>query len=142
MNTDTVLMGDATDPPVLKAAANFPGDQTLLSGQDPATGEKGELSFAVALKNLVLDTTAIPGDRAFTALWWGVAQGSQLQNVKIQLGKVASPSLQSSGHTGIRLGRGSTLGLSDVRIEYGQVSTNAPWPFSLPAFFAFTRGQP
>lgn len=31
-------------------------------------------------------------------------------------------SSNGNGHTGIQLGRGSTLGLSDVRIEHGQVS--------------------
>ncbi|ORY61589.1 glycoside hydrolase family 55 protein [Pseudomassariella vexata] len=116
MNTDTILMGDATDPPIIKAAAGFSGDQILLSGQDPTTGISGELSFAVGLKNLVLDTTNIAGGNAFTALWWGVAQVAHLQNIKIQM---AYPG-NGTGHTGIRLGRGSTLGLADVRIERGQ----------------------
>ncbi|KAH7319508.1 family 55 glycoside hydrolase [Rhexocercosporidium sp. MPI-PUGE-AT-0058] len=116
MNTDTILMGDATNPPIIKAAAGFSGDQTLISGQDPATGDSGELSFAVGLKNLILDTTSIPGGNAFTALWWGVAQAAQLQNVKITM----ASSVNGNGHTGIRLGRGSTLGLADVRVERGQ----------------------
>lgn len=33
-------------------------------GQDPGTEEKGELSFAVGLKNLILDTTAINGGKS------------------------------------------------------------------------------
>lgn len=62
MNTDTILMGDPTDPPVLKAVSGgFSSDATLFSAQDPGTGESGELSFAVGLKNLILDTTAIDG---------------------------------------------------------------------------------
>lgn len=32
-------------------------------------------------------------------------------------------SVNGRGHSGIRLGRGSTLGLADVRIERGQVRT-------------------
>jgi hypothetical protein len=32
-----------------------------------------------------------------------------------------SSSVNGNGHTGIRLGRGSTLGLADVRVERGQV---------------------
>ncbi|KAK6066121.1 hypothetical protein SCUP515_10868 [Seiridium cupressi] len=115
-NTDTILMGDATDPPVFKAVSGgFTADQTLVSGQDPGTGESGELSFAVGLKNIVLDTSEIDGGTTFTALWWGVAQGAQLQNVKITM----AYSVDGAGHSGIRLGRGSTLGLSDVRIERG-----------------------
>ena len=31
-------------------------------------------------------------------------------------------SSNGNGHTGIHLGRGSTLGLADVRVEKGQVS--------------------
>ncbi|KAI4868767.1 glycoside hydrolase family 55 protein [Hypoxylon rubiginosum] len=116
MNTDTILMGDATNPPTIKAAAGFSGDLTLISGQDPTTEEKGELSFAVGLKNLILDTTSISGGTAFTALWWGVAQAAQLQNIKITM----ASSSNGVGHTGIRLGRGSTLGLADVRVERGQ----------------------
>ncbi|CAJ2505944.1 Uu.00g000740.m01.CDS01 [Anthostomella pinea] len=117
MNTDTIIMGDATNPPTIKAAASFSGDQTLLSAQDPGTGESGELSFAVGLKNLKLDTSSIAGGNQFTALWWGVAQAAQLQNVKITM--TSAPSNTNTGHTGIRLGRGSTLGLSDVRVEHG-----------------------
>ncbi|KAE9379560.1 glycoside hydrolase family 55 protein [Stipitochalara longipes BDJ] len=120
MNTDTILMGDAINPPIIKASADFAGDQTLISGQDPATGDSGELSFAVGLKNLILDTTAIPGGNTFTALWWGVAQAAQLQNIKITM----STSANGNGHTGIHLGRGSTLGLADVRVEHGQ---NGVW---------------
>ncbi|OAQ64598.1 glycoside hydrolase family 55 protein [Pochonia chlamydosporia 170] len=114
MRTDTILMGDATNPPILKAAAGFNG-QTLLNGQDPSTGVSGEISFAVGLKNLVLDTTAVNAGQGFTALYWGVAQVAQLQNIKIQM----PSSTNGEGHTGIKLGRGSTLGLADVRIEKG-----------------------
>ncbi|KAI1659436.1 glycoside hydrolase family 55 protein [Daldinia decipiens] len=116
MNTDTILMGDATNPPTIKAAAGFSGEQTLLSGQDPGTGGRGELSFAVGIKNIILDTTSIPGGNEFTALGWGVAQAAQLQNVRI----VMASSVNGKGHTGIQLTRGSTLGLADVRVERGQ----------------------
>ncbi|QYT06246.1 Laminarinase [Trichoderma simmonsii] len=115
MRTDTILMGDATNPPIIKAAAGFSGNY-LVNGQDPSTGVSGELSFAVGLKNLVLDTTAVSGTSSISALYWGVAQAAQLQNVKI----VLAPSSGGKGHTGIQLGRGSTLGLADVRIENGQ----------------------
>ncbi|KAG6015915.1 hypothetical protein E4U43_004577 [Claviceps pusilla] len=115
MRTDTIIMGDGVDPPVLKAAKDFDG-HILLNGQDPATAEKGELSFAVGVKNLVLDTTSVKANLNFTALYWGVAQTAQLQNLKIQMPTAG----KKDGHTGIRLGRGSTLGLADVRIENGQ----------------------
>lgn len=115
MRTDTILFGDATNPPVIKAAAGF-SDNYLVNGQDPSTGDAGELSFAVGLKNLVLDTTAVDGSSSISALYWGVAQACQLQNVKITL----APSVNGKGHTGVQLGRGSTLALADIRIENGQ----------------------
>jgi len=71
----------------------------------------------IGLKNIILDTTDIPGDSDFTALYWGVSQGSQLQNVKIKM----PSSSNGKGHSGMHLGRGSTLAVSDLRIEGGQV---------------------
>lgn len=115
MRTDTILFGDATNPPIIKAAAGFSGNY-LVNGQDPSTGVAGELSFAVGLKNLILDTTSVSGTSSISALYWGVAQAAQLQNIKI----VLAPSSNGQGHTGIQLGRGSTLALADVRIENGQ----------------------
>jgi hypothetical protein len=65
---------------------------------------------------LILDTTAITATESFTALYWGVAQGAQLQNINITM----PYSSNGEGHTGIQLGRGSTLALADVYIEAGQ----------------------
>jgi hypothetical protein len=54
---------------------------------------------------------------SFTALWWGVAQVAQLSNIRITM----ASSVNGNGHSGIRLGRGSTLTLADIRVERGQV---------------------
>lgn len=32
MNTDTILMGDATNPPIIKASSSWSGEATLLNG--------------------------------------------------------------------------------------------------------------
>ncbi|EFY87950.1 beta-1,3-glucanase precursor [Metarhizium acridum CQMa 102] len=85
MNTDTILMGDARDPPVIRATPDFKEDVLLNA-------------------------------RELTALYWGVAQGSHLQNVQIRM---AQSTDRKDGHTGIRLGVGSILSLGDVRIENG-----------------------
>ncbi|KAH8171772.1 pectate lyase superfamily protein [Sarocladium implicatum] len=114
LRTDTILMGDALDPPVIKASANFDGD-TLLNGKDPSVGIAGELSFAIGVKNIILDTTAVDAGNAFTALYWGVAQVCHLQNLVIKMPE----SVDGNGHSGIKLGRGSTLGLADIRVENG-----------------------
>ncbi|RYP77304.1 hypothetical protein DL769_003453 [Monosporascus sp. CRB-8-3] len=109
MNTDTILMGDATDPPVLKAAAGFSSEgRTLLNGKQNPGGR-----LMTGDVNNVQQAKTRP---RFTALYWGVAQVAQLSNVQIRM----ASSVNGRGHSGIRLGRGSTLGLADVRVERGQ----------------------
>ena len=66
---------------------------------------------------MILDTTNVDAGQEFTALFWGVAQVAQLQNIKIQMPQ----SKDGQGHSGIRLQRGSTLGLANVRVENGLV---------------------
>jgi hypothetical protein len=95
----------------------MPRNGVLFSGGDPTTNNRGELSFTVAIKNVIFDTTNIPGDAPFVALGWSVAQGSHLQNVVIRMPPAGS---SGTGHSGIRMNRGSTLAVSDVRIEGGQ----------------------
>ncbi|XEV04635.1 hypothetical protein FSHL1_009922 [Fusarium sambucinum] len=114
LRTDTILMGNPADPPVIKPAAGFK-DMFLVNGTDPEVGISGEISFAVGVKNIILDTTAVNASSEFTALYWGVAQVCQLQNIQIKM----PPAGKDSGHSGIRLGRGSTLGLADISVENG-----------------------
>lgn len=51
---DTVLMGDPTNRPVIKASSTF-NSTTLLIGRDPRIGGLGAFQFEI--KNLVLDST-------------------------------------------------------------------------------------
>ncbi|KAM0300814.1 hypothetical protein ACHAPM_006109 [Fusarium culmorum] len=114
LRTDTILMGNPANPPVIKPAAGFNGT-TLLNGKDPSVAEAGEISFSVGVKNIILDTTTIDANQEFTALYWGVAQVCQLSNIHIKMPTAG----KTSGHSGIRLGRGSTLGLADICVENG-----------------------
>jgi hypothetical protein len=93
--TDTVLMGDPTNRPVIQAAADFNGD-TLFIGKDATVGG-GESSFSSMIKNVIFDTTLIDGGSSFTALNWRVAQNSALVNVKITM----ASSSNGNGHTGV-----------------------------------------
>ncbi|KAG5977673.1 hypothetical protein E4U55_006625 [Claviceps digitariae] len=115
MRTGTILMGDATNPPVIKASGNFHGEQQLIKGFDQDHVSGGELGFTIGLKNLIIDTTNIDGNKDFKAVNWRVAQGSQMQNVRI----IMPTSGKTNGHTGVWVGQGSSLGLSDVRVERG-----------------------
>ncbi|KAG6034356.1 hypothetical protein E4U41_006571 [Claviceps citrina] len=115
MRTGTILMGDAKNPPIIKAHKRFGGEPQLIKGFDEDHVSSGELGFTIGLKNLIIDTTNIAGTVDFKAVNWRVAQGSHMQNVKI----IMPTAGQASGHTGVWVGQGSSLGLSDVRVEGG-----------------------
>lgn len=108
LRLNTILVGDPLHRPVFKASANFNGD-ILINGNDFATdGASGTTNFFIAIKNIVIDTTAINKDTTVTALRWGIAQACQLTNIKINMPK------SSGGHIGIDLNQGSTISVSDV----------------------------
>lgn len=106
LRVGTIVTGDPLNPPVLKAAPNFDGD-TLVMGYDSGNGNP-ETSFMTLMRNVVLDTTALSADTKITALQWGVAQGSGLTNVQIDM------PTSSTGHTGIYIKAGSTIAVTDV----------------------------
>lgn len=62
---DTVLMGDPTNRPTIKAGPSF-NDTTLLIGRDPLIAGLGAFQFEV--KNLVLDSTALATRPLFSLL--------------------------------------------------------------------------
>lgn len=115
--TDTVIVGDASAPPTIKAAPGFNGGSLIVGGADRNWPEgHGELHFSVELKNVILDTRSNSGASNFNALHWRVAQNCALVNVKIML--------PSGRHTGIYLGQGSTISTSDVFIDSGAIGFN------------------
>jgi polygalacturonase len=106
LTVGTIIVGNPSNPPVIKAAPEFKG-QYLILGYDEHAGQP-ETSFMTLVKNVVLDTTAVPPQNSITALQWGVAQGSGLTNVKIRM------PVGSTGHTGIDILAGSTIAVTDV----------------------------
>lgn len=106
LTVGTIIVGNPLNPPILKAGPGFKGDY-LVMGYDSHNGNP-ETSFATLVKNIVLDTTALKPDREFTALQWGVAQGSGLTNVEIRM------PTSSTGHIGIDIIAGSTIAVTDV----------------------------
>ena len=118
MYTDTVIAGDAINPPTLKAQSGFSG-QYLMTGGDPGSatsGNGGELWFSVMLKNLILDTTANSANSDFTALSWRVAQNTALVNMQIRMPQKA--------HTGIWMGQGSALSVADTSFTNGNIGVH------------------
>jgi hypothetical protein len=112
--TDTVLIGDAVNPPTIRASSGFSGSQLIAGGMDQNDSNNGgELKFSTMIKNVILDTTANSGQKQFTALSWRVAQNSGLVNVVINL--------PSGGHTGMTVGQGSTIQIGDVTFNNGNI---------------------
>ncbi|KAF1731904.1 Glucan endo-1,3-beta-glucosidase BGN13.1 [Beauveria bassiana] len=116
--TDTVIIADAFNPPVTKASSGFNGDYLIDGGQGdvfdrPCGGFGGETHFSIIFRNVILDTTSSTGKAGFTALSWAVAQNCALVNVKI--------SMPQSAHTGMVMGPGSIISVSDVHFTYGNV---------------------
>lgn len=62
---DTVLMGDPTNRPTIKAGTSF-NDTTLLIGRDPNIAGLGAFQFEI--KNLILDSTALAKRSVFNLL--------------------------------------------------------------------------
>ncbi|KAI5284505.1 hypothetical protein KEM52_002885, partial [Ascosphaera acerosa] len=130
LHVDTVIYGDARNPPVFKPGPNFPRsnkffirgeckegrgrDKTFASGPDG----QGELCFSTALKNVVIDLSDWQADGPITALDWSVAQNTHLQGIHIKLAEHSGN--DENGQIGIQMLRGSSLALSDVVIEGGQ----------------------
>ncbi|KAJ5883652.1 uncharacterized protein N7473_010538 [Penicillium subrubescens] len=113
LRVGTVITGDPLNPPVLKASSDFNGDM-VINGFDNKNGQP-ETSFMTLMRNVVIDTTALSADTKIAALQWGVAQGSGLTNVKINM------PTSSTGHIGIAIGGGSTIAVTDVEITGGAV---------------------
>lgn len=105
-------MGDASAPPTIKPSSSFSGGSLIVGGKD-GPGNGGELHFSVELKNVILDTSDFTGNDDLQALSWRVAQNSALSNVQIKM--------PDSKHTGIYLGQGSTISVSDVSFQGGNI---------------------
>lgn len=113
LDTDTVIVGDASNPPTIRAAAGFQGDYLICGGQGGDTASGGELHFSVMIKNVILDTKPNAAQSGFIALSWRVAQNTALVNVKIQM--------PTNAHTGIWMGQGSAVSVGDVKFYQGSI---------------------
>ncbi|KAI9374056.1 pectate lyase superfamily protein-domain-containing protein [Aspergillus egyptiacus] len=74
----TVIVGDPTNPPVLKAEPGFAGDH-LMYAKDP--NFYGTTNFYIGIKNIVLDSTSLSPSLPINLLDWTVSQSTQLSNV-------------------------------------------------------------
>lgn len=81
----TVLIGDPTNPPVLKAEPGFSGDH-MIYAKDPNFG--GTINFYFGIKNIVIDSTGLSPSLPITLLDWTVSQATQLTNVEFNMAQM------------------------------------------------------
>jgi glucan 1,3-beta-glucosidase len=101
---NTIIVGDPRNRPVIKAASDITGS-VINTTSHPG---QGELEFFLAIKNIIIDTTALDKDREVTALHWATAQACQLTNLAIFM------PTGSNSHVGINMEGGSSTTFSDV----------------------------
>jgi glucan 1,3-beta-glucosidase len=93
----TQLIGDATNPPTLKATAGFAGFG-LIDGDHYYTQNLNWGStnvFYRQVRNFVFDLTNIPPGSAASGIHWPTAQATSLQNIVFQMS--AAPGTQHVG---------------------------------------------
>jgi glucan 1,3-beta-glucosidase len=84
----TQLVGNPNSPATIKATAGFSGLGLIDGDQYQSDGGQGWTSTNVFLRqvrNLILDTTAIPATSQATGIHWPTAQATSLQNVQIHM---------------------------------------------------------
>ncbi|KAL2831101.1 pectate lyase superfamily protein-domain-containing protein [Aspergillus cavernicola] len=110
----TVLVGDATNPPVLKAEPGFAGDH-IIYAKDPNFG--GTTNFYIGIKNLVLDSMGLNSSLPITLLDWTVSQSTQLSNVVFNMPQ------NPTAHVGLttQYDYNSNIIVNDLRFNGGNV---------------------
>jgi glucan 1,3-beta-glucosidase len=112
-NSWSIFAGDPTKRPVIKASAGFSGT-VLLTGS--VRSSSGLADFFRTIKDLVLDTTAVPPAKSLSLILWSLSQGSQIQNVLFNM------PVGSTGHVGIQsIGANSPTFLNDLQFHGGAV---------------------
>ncbi|GJC97654.1 glucan 1,3-betaglucosidase [Colletotrichum higginsianum] len=120
----TQIIGDPTDRPVIKAAANFPTNTTLglLDGnQYGANGLAWGATnvFFRQVRNLIFDTTDIPASASALAIHWPSSQATSITNCVFRLAEGAD-----SKHVGLFIEEGSGGLLNDLDFYGGQYGAN------------------
>ncbi len=109
----TVIMGDPTNLPTIKAAAGFSGTYVLFGRDQRYSGLVG---FFHGVKNLILDSTAVPTTKTIGLLEWSVSQNNQLSNVVFNMAPGAA------NHVGVvTTGMNSGLIMNDLQFRGGGI---------------------
>ncbi|EHA49255.1 hypothetical protein MGG_17486 [Pyricularia oryzae 70-15] len=113
----TQMIGDALNPPTLKAAANFEGMAVIDTDPYDETGLNwwvNQNNFFRSTRNFVIDLTGMPADRG-AGIHLQVAQTAGMQNVHFKM-----RTEENTKQIGIFMDNGSGLFMSDLVFEGGE----------------------
>jgi len=112
----TQLIGDAANPPTLKATVDFQGFG-LIDGNPYYTETlnwKSVNVFFRQVRNFIIDTTAIDPARAATGMHWPTSQATSLQNIVFNM-----PTATNVVHVGLFIEEGSGGFMTDLAFNGG-----------------------
>jgi glucan 1,3-beta-glucosidase len=114
---NTQIIGDAVDMPTLKASSSMASGSMVVNGYDD--GQPSTNNFYIGIRNVRIDTTAVPSSQEIYGLNWAVSQATNLINVHFQMP-------EGSEHVGIEMdggssGGGSGLFMGDLTFNGGMV---------------------
>ena len=112
---DIVLIGNPINRPTLKALSTFQSSY-IVYGKDPGFDSTG--NFYQAIKNLIIDSTAVSASTSITLLDWSVSQATQLTNMRFNMP-------DDSRHTGVSTPEGgSGTYMGDLEFIGGSIGIN------------------
>ncbi|KAJ5627671.1 hypothetical protein N7490_009899 [Penicillium lividum] len=114
----TQIVGDATDLPIIKAAAAFTGMAVIDSDpyeDDGANWYTNQNNFFRGIRNLVIDLTAMPKGSG-AGIHWQVGQATSLQNIRFEMVKGGGIANKQEG---IFMDNGSGGFMSDLTFNGG-----------------------
>ncbi|KAH7126232.1 pectate lyase superfamily protein-domain-containing protein [Dactylonectria estremocensis] len=119
----TQLIGDPNDRPVIKASASFAKESFALIDANPylfngALAWNSTNTFFRQIRNLVIDTTALPPDYSAVGIHWPCSQASAVTNCVFRLSTVPG-----NHHTGLFIEEGSGGLLNDLYFYGGGNAT-------------------
>ncbi|KAK3322698.1 pectate lyase superfamily protein-domain-containing protein [Apodospora peruviana] len=115
----TQFVGDAVNPPTLKAAANFDGMAVIDADPYNSNGDNwwvNQNNFFRQIRNFVIDLTAMPVNKG-AGIHWQVAQATSLQNIVFNM---RTDGGKENTQLGIFMDNGSGGFMSDLTFNGGQ----------------------
>ncbi|KAM3418600.1 Glucan 1,3-beta-glucosidase [Cercospora zeina] len=113
----TQIIGDALEPPVIKASPIMRNGTQLISAFDFAL--QSTTNFYIGIRNIALDSTDVAPNKTIFCLNWAVSQATNLMNVNFTMPR-------DSQHIGIEMdggngGGGSGLFMGDLAFSGGLI---------------------